>query len=89
MFSLCFRLSAGVPEVDDVYDVIVDAVHHFVQAIDDNAAVGHGTIGIERVDGADVRAALDMAFSILDPLHELLSCLATKLCVDVAGNLAV
>ena len=86
--SLPFWLAAGVPEIDNVDDVVIDAVDQLVKAVDDNAAVGDRTVGIERVDGPDVGAALNKAFGIFNPLHEVLSRLSSELCVDVPGNLA-
>ena len=57
LFCLCGLVcwfSAGVPEVDDVDDVALDAVDHLVQTVDDDASVGQRSVGIERINLADV-----------------------------------
>jgi len=57
LFCLCGLVcwfSAGVPEVDDVDDVSVNTIYHLVQTVDDDASVGLGTVGIERINLADV-----------------------------------
>ena len=40
LLSLLNRFTSGVPEVNDVDDVSIYAVHHLVQPVNDNAAVG-------------------------------------------------
>ena len=59
LFCLCGLVcwfSAGVPEVYDVDDVALDAVDHFVQTVDSDAAIGLWAVGVERVDLFTYRA---------------------------------
>ena len=90
LFCLCGLVcwfSAGVPEVDDVDDVALDAVDHLVQTVDNDAAVGQRAVGIERVYLSDARAAHEHCGGVGNLLSELLGTLDTKFSANICGDL--
>lgn len=87
--SLFLWLHARIPKGYDIDSVANGAIHHLVHPVDDEATVGLWAFGEKWVNEADIRTLLDKIFHILYPLQELLSCFATKLCIDIACYLAV
>ena len=53
LLCLSSRFSSGVPESSDVDGVALYAINHFVQTIYNDAAVGLGAVGEERVNLSD------------------------------------
>ena len=79
------RFAAGVPEIDDVDDFTIDTVHHLVQAIDNNAAVGQRAVGIEWVNFTDVGHFAEHLGCLSYFLQETNLTLSSKLPADVGG----
>ena len=48
----------SVPEVSDIYDVLVNKINQFAQAVNDDATISYGTIGKEWVNWAKVGTVL-------------------------------
>lgn len=83
---LLFWLHARVPECYDVNGIIIDAIHHFVQTIDDNAAVSLRTVGEERVNLPDARVTLQLLSNLTHLLQETYFSLGTKLLAYIVGD---
>ena len=84
---LVFGLAAGVPEIDDVDDVAIDTVHHLVQPIDDDAAVGQRTVVVERVNLSDARTAQELVDRVVNLLAEPLGTVDAKFPANICGDL--
>ena len=85
--GLVCRLSARVPEADDMDGVVINAVHQLVQAINDNAAICLCAVLIQRVYLADIRAALQAVGGFTNLLLEFVLALGAKLAANIVGNL--